>query len=133
MGFLRRLFRSVADGEDVGAGSAAPFEDDRQAVSVWLRLAEPSFENEREQVRIFALEDSIMRALEGSGLGEHDTNDLEPGFLAIRCVGDDADAIVTLLRPLLAGAPHGSYLAVRRGPAGTGEERQELESESGAG
>jgi hypothetical protein len=127
MGFLRRLFGSVADGDRAGDGSMAVLEDDRQAVSVWIRLAEPSFENEREQVRVFALEDRIMRALDASGVGEHDTNDLEPGFLAIRCVGDDADAIVTLLRPLLDGAPPGSYLAVRRGPTGTGEERQDLE------
>jgi hypothetical protein len=100
---------------------------DRHRVSVWLRLADPTFGNEREQVRLFGLEDRIMRALDEAGTGEHDTNTLERGFLAIRLVGSDADAIVTTLRPLLGDAPPGSYLAVRRGPSGSAEERLDLE------
>ena len=125
MSLLRRLFGSTIR-DDAGAGAAGATAEDRQAVAIWIRLAEPSFQNEREQTRVFALEDRIMRALDDSGLGEHDSNDLETGFLAIRCVGADADAIVTFLRPMLADVPEGSYLAVRRGPPGTGEVREDL-------
>ena len=88
-----------------------------------MRLYDPSFETMREQQKVFALENALMRALDDAGGGEHDTNSLEKGFMAMRMVGQDADAIVAVVEPLLADAPEGSYLAVRRGPAGTGEDR----------
>jgi hypothetical protein len=52
---------------------------------------------------------------------------LEAGYLAIRLVGPDADAMVATIGPLLGEAPPGSYLAVRRGPAGSAEDRVEIE------
>jgi hypothetical protein len=128
MGFLRRLFgggeSEAPAGDDTAAVAEA--EEDRQQVSVWLRLDDPNFETEREQIRVFAFEDRLMRALEAGDVGEHDTNDLERGFLAIRLLGDDADRIVEAIKPLLADLPRGSYLAVRRGPTGTGEDRVDL-------
>jgi hypothetical protein len=140
MSFLRRLFggngsddagrpsdRATDEGEWLVASEASFEADaDRQRVTVWLRLDDPEFERAREQQRVFALENSIMRALDEAGAGEHDTNALERGFLAMRLVGDDADAIVAVVVPLLDGAPAGSYLAVRRGPADTGEDRLDL-------
>ena len=138
MGFLRRLLgggtddgRAAAPGtvgeDDIGllVATEATFDvhADRQRVSVWLRLSDPNFENEREQQRVFLLEDRIMRALDEAGAGEHDTNSLETGFFAMRLVGDDADAMVAVVVPLLEEAPAGSYLAVRRGPAGDPEDR----------
>lgn len=136
MGFLRKLFGGgePADSGDAGApgddaewrtATDASFDAtaDRQRVTIWLRLFDPAFETMREQQRVFALENELMRALDESGAGEHDTNSLEKGFLAMRLVGDDADAIVAAVSPLLDDAPEGSYLAVRRGPAGTGEDR----------
>ena len=56
-------------------------QEDRQQVTVWLRLDDPNFETEREQIRVFAFEDRLMRALEAGDVGEHDTNDLETGLL----------------------------------------------------
>lgn len=139
MGFLKRLLGAVGPESDGGAGpSAEPADDaewrrsteatfeadaDKHRVTIWLRLYDPSFETMREQQKVFALENRIMRALDEAGAGEHDTNSLEQGYLALRLVGEDAGAIVTVVEPLLADAPAGSYLAVRRGPAGTGEER----------
>jgi hypothetical protein len=141
MGFLRRLFGGSAD-VDVASPPARPSDDeaewrtaheatfdataDRHRVTVWLRLTDPAFENEREQQRLFGLENTLMRALDASAAGEHDSNSLEEGFLAIRLVGDDAEQVVAVVRPLLADAPRGSYLAVRRGPAGSAEERLDL-------
>jgi hypothetical protein len=138
MGFLKRLLGGGADegagsGSDIDQGalleaSDATFElhGGKHRVSVWLRLADPTFESEREQIRLFLLEDRLMKALDEAGTGEHDTNALEAGFLAVRLVGPDADAIVATILPLLDEAPAGSYLAVRRGPSGAAEDRLDL-------
>jgi hypothetical protein len=138
MSFLRRLFGDGAERPGVADGPVddaewrrsadATFEAhaDKHRVTVWLRLHDPTFETMREQQRLFALENRIMRALDEAGAGEHDTNSLERGYLALRLVGADAEAILAVVEPLLADAPDGSYLAVRRGPAGTGEERIEV-------
>lgn len=139
MGFLKRLLGGAGgasddmdvsadgapDGEGLLMASEATFDlhADRQRVSVWLRLHSAAFEDEREQQRVFELENRIMRALDDTGVGEHDTNSLEPGYFAMRLIGDDADAIVEVVEPLLGDAPSGSYLAVRHGGAGTGEDR----------
>jgi hypothetical protein len=141
VGFLRRLFGGSTDDNEATPASR-PGDDesewrtaheatfdataDRHRVTVWLRLTDPAFENVREQQRLFGLENTLMRVLDTSAAGEHDSNSLEAGYLAIRLVGDDAAAIVEVVGPLLAGAPRGSYLAVRRGPAGSAEERQDL-------
>jgi hypothetical protein len=131
MGFLRRLFgggEAVEPPASADSGDApGTVAEDRQQVSVWVRLGDPTFESEREQLRVFAFEDGLMRALEAGDAGEHDTNDLEAGFLAIRLLGDDADRIVEVIEPLLVDLPRGSYLAVRRGPTGTSEERLEID------
>ena len=139
MGFLKRLFGSGGDGATADPGqpaddaewrqsAEATFEAhaDKHRVTLWLRLYDPEFETMREQQKVFALENTLMRALDEAGAGEHDTNSLEKGYVAMRMVGEDADAIVAVIVPLLADASEGSYLAVRRGPAGTGEDRMEV-------
>jgi len=142
MGFLKRLFGGGAgSGSASGGASGGQADDsewreaaeatfdvnaDRHRVSVWVRLYDPDFETTREQLRVFALENQVMQALDAAGVGEHDTNSLERGYMAIRLFGEDADAIVDVVQPLLVDAPEGSYLAVRRGPVTTGEDRIEV-------
>jgi hypothetical protein len=139
VGFLKRLLGGgsessastpgqPADDAEWRQSAEATFEAhaDKHRVTFWMRLYDPSFETVREQQRVFVLENALMRALDETGAGEHDTNSLEKGYLAMRMVGQDADAIVAVVRPLLTEAPQGSYLAVRRGPAGTGEDRLEV-------
>jgi len=145
VGFLKRLLGGGS--EDAGSGGApgTPADDaewrqsaeatfeayaERHRVSVWIRLLDPEFETVREQQRVFTLENRLMRALDEATVGEHDTNALERGFMAVRLVGDDADAIVAVVMPLLSDAPAGSYLAVRRGPAGTAEDRIEVSADA---
>ena len=139
MGFLKRLFGGADEGRGGAPGqpaddaewrqsAEATFEahGDKHRVTLWLRLYDPDFETMREQQKVFALENRLMQALDAAGAGEHDTNSLEVGYMAMRLVGPDADAIVATILPLLADAPEGSYLAVRRGPSGTGEDRLEV-------
>jgi hypothetical protein len=142
MSFLRRL---LGAGDDERRGGPSPHEAllvaseatfeahaDRHRVTVWLRLRSNDLEDAREQRRIFGLENALMRALDASGVGEHDTNSLESGYLAVRLIGDDADAVVAVVGPLLSEADPGSYLAVRRGPAGSPEERVDIGRGGGA-
>lgn len=148
MGFLRRWLGGSDDRADPAPAASDDTDDaewrtaseatfdahaHRQRVTLWLRLLGADFENEREQQRVFTLENRVMRALDESGAGEHDTNSLEQGFFAMRLIGDDADAIVSVVLPLLADALPGSYLAVRRGPAGTGEDRLDISVGPGHG
>lgn len=134
MGFLRRLLGRNTDGHRTDDGStgadeprqAGETDGDDHLVVAWVRLADPDFDDEREQARLFTLEDRIMRTLFDAGAGDLDTNDLVPGYFCMRLMGPDGDRIVSLVSPLLEGCPAGSYLAVRRGPRGTSEERVEL-------
>ena len=144
MGFLRRFLggdrgerQEAGHDADPGAteeigphdarddGDMPP--DPRQGVTVWLHLDDASFDTGREQMRVFAFEDALMKALDASGAGTHDTNDLVRGFFAIRLAGPDADAIVAAIGPALTGMPEGSYVTRRPGPSGTSEERVDLE------
>jgi hypothetical protein len=80
-------------------------------------------------MHIYALEDRLMRSLDESGAGTHETNELERGYLMIRLLGPDAERIVQVIRPLLTDAPPGSYLAIRRGAEGSSEDRIEISVE----
>lgn len=143
MGFLKKLFGgggSSGDEPSSRGEATAGTEDDAPLVSgpvtdgdpslhrvvAWIRLNDPTFETSREQQRMFALEDRLMRALFESGAGDLDTNELDRGFLALRFQGRDADAMAAVLGPLLDEVPSGSYLAVRRGPYGAAEDRIDL-------
>ena len=142
MGFLSRLFggRAHDDEQESPSGSAAREEEiqgepeeiidpgsARQSVVAWLRLGDAEFTQEREQIRLFRLADRVMRALEESGVGTYENNDLERGFYRMYLHGPDARAIVEVVEPILReDAPPGSYLATRAGPKGTSEERLEL-------
>jgi hypothetical protein len=127
MGFLKRLF-SPTPADEPSDGDGEPVEDERPTVTAWVRLADPEFTNEREEQRVFELENRIIKAIEGAGAGVFDTNELAHGAFGMRLLGPDPDRIVELLRPLLAEAPDGSYLTLRRGGTGTSEERVEIEA-----
>lgn len=148
MSFLKRLFGGGGSGDATDSGSerASPEESmplvsgpvtdgdpSLHRVVGWFPLNDPTFESSREQQRMFALEDRLMRALFDSGAGDLDTNELDRGYFAMRFQGHDADAMVAVLLPLLGDAPRGAYLAVRRGPYGAAEDRIDLPPEPPAG
>jgi hypothetical protein len=74
-------------------------------------------------MRLFGLEDRVMSAIDRSGSGTYEGNYVDRGFFRLYASGPDADRLVELIRPLLSDAPPGSVLVIRRGPAGTQEER----------
>src|SRR3954471_6292138 len=135
MGFLRRFFGTGSNGDadtgsggDDGEGEVLP--DDRAGVSAWIRLGDASFTNEREQQRVFQLENRIIKAVEEAGAGTYDTNDLVNGAFGMRLVGDP-DRLLAVVRPLLKAEPAGSYLTVRPAGPGASEERVEIDEEAG--
>ena len=129
MGFLRRLLGSTpADQSDADADE--PPADERPQVTAWVRLSDAEFGNAREQQHVYELENRIIAAVETAGVGTYDTNELGNGAFGMRLLGPDPDRIIEVLRPLLADAPAGSYLTVRRGGPGVSEERVEIQEES---
>jgi hypothetical protein len=138
MGFLGRLLGRAdrteeADGEQGARASrtdlaeepitASAPEPDGPCVVAYLKLADPEFANEREQMRLFALEDRLMAAVDASGAGTYEGNYVERGFFRLYAAGPDAERLADVVRPLLAEAPRGSILVKRNGPPGTEEER----------
>lgn len=126
MGFLRRLLGSTPAAQP-DADVDEQFADDRPQVTAWVRLSDPEFGSAREQQHVYELENRIIAAVETAGAGTYDTNELGNGAFGMRLLGPDPDRIIEVLRPLLADAPAGSYLTVRRGGPGVSEERVEIQ------
>jgi hypothetical protein len=136
MGFLTRLLGrpETSEGADArkearsGDASEEPItasapEPDEPCVVAYLKLSDAEFSSEREQMRLFALEDRLMRAIDASGAGRYEGNYLDRGFFRLYAAGPDAERLADVVRPLLADAPRGSILVKRNGPPGTEEER----------
>jgi hypothetical protein len=107
--------------EEENAASAP--EPEGPSVVAYLKLSDAELTNDREQMRLFALEDRLMRAIDASGAGTYEGNYLDRGFLRLYASGPDADRLAAVIRPLLEGAPPGSVLVKRNGPPGADEER----------
>ncbi len=104
--------------------------DDRARVTAWIRLGDASFTNEREQQRVFQLENRIIKAVEEAGAGTYDTNELQNGAFGMRLVGD-TERLLEVVRPLLKDEPTGSYLTVRPAGPNASEERVEIDEAAG--
>jgi hypothetical protein len=133
VGFLRRLFGSGTDDDAIGEtdeGDGDELPDDRARVTAWIRLGDASFTNEREQQRVFQLENRIIKAVEEAAAGTYDTNELVNGAFGMRLVGDP-DRLLAVVRPLLKAEPAGSYLTVRPAGPDASEERVEIDEEAG--
>jgi hypothetical protein len=107
--------------EEPNAASAP--EPEGPTVVAYLKLSDQEFASEREQMRLFALEDRIMAAVHTSGAGTYEGNYVDRGFFRLYASGPDAEQLADVMRPLLGDAPRGSVLVKRNGPPGTDEER----------
>jgi hypothetical protein len=89
------------------------------AVIVYLKLSDDQFGHEAERESIFELEDRIVGALEGPGIGEFDGNEFGGGECTLYMYGDDADRMFNAISPVLTGSPlsRGGYAVKRFGEA----------------
>ncbi len=91
----------------------------------FLKLSDAEFTIEREQMKLFAVEDRIMAAVTECG-GTYEGNYVDRGFFRLYASGPDAERLAEVITPLLCDAPRGSILVKRNGPPGTEEERVQL-------
>ncbi len=74
----------------------------------------------RDLTRLFALEDELEKAIENSGTGEYDGNEIavdgSEGCLYL--YGPDADSLFSVVKPILEKTPftNGAHVTKRYGP-----------------
>jgi hypothetical protein len=71
------------------------------AVIVYLRLTDDRFGAEAERDAFFALEDLLVDAIDGAGLGEFDGNEFGGGECKLYIYGYDADRMFNAISPIL--------------------------------
>lgn len=76
-----------------------------QALIVHLRLSGDEFGTEEEGEAAFALDEELEEAVNGSGLGEFDGNELGGGECVFFIYGPSADALFDLILPILRSRP----------------------------
>jgi hypothetical protein len=111
MSLLKGLFRrSAKAGSDRGK---------QQAVLVYLDGAGlPAEVYERNDIT--TIEDRILAALSGKGLGGYDGNETRPGRAKLYLYGPDAESLSAGIEPVLAGYPpcRNARIVIRSGPPG---------------
>jgi hypothetical protein len=82
-------------------------------------MSDDNFGDEAEREAIFALEDRLVDAIEGPGLGEFDGNEFGGGECTLYMYGNDADRIFNAVAPILRSSPfaRGGYALKRFGEA----------------
>jgi hypothetical protein len=77
---------------------------------------------------LFAIEDSLIEAIEASGAGEFDGNEIGQGQVTLYMYGPDADRLFAAIEPVLVGVPlpPGCVAVKRYGEPGAREEVVEL-------
>jgi hypothetical protein len=107
----------------------------QHAVIVHLKLSDQAFGSFDERERAFALEDRLEDALSRSAVAEYDGHEFGGGWCRFYVYGDDANAIATLVAPIVAqfSRSPSSVLIKRFGPPGAPQEECPLASEDVAG
>jgi hypothetical protein len=95
-----------------------------EAVIIRLRLSDDEFGDWEERQAAYRIEDLLLEAFEGAGVGEYDGHDFGGGFATLYAYGPSADRIATVVLASLTGVAHrpGSVLIKRFGPPGSREE-----------
>ncbi len=100
----------------------------QQAVLIHIPLSDDTSGDPGPIDDLFALEETIARRIDESGIGECDGNEIGGGEFVIFLYGQDADALADLALSVLdtRPLPAGSYLIKQYGPPGAAETRIEL-------
>jgi hypothetical protein len=111
MSFLKRLFQKPE--------KASPNPTAEQAVLVYLDGS--SLPDEvYEQNDLATIEDRIIAALAGKGLGEFDGNEIGPGGATLYLYGPEAERLFALIEPVLTAYPlcRNARVVIRKGGPG---------------
>ena len=112
-----------------------PFEDQRQAVFVFIKLSDGDMGDATDDDAIYALEDRLNQVIEQHGVGELDGDEWGNGNCQLFMYGNDADKIFDVITPLLLAheAPAVSYAIKRYGPPGAPERMVHLRANARPG
>lgn len=96
-----------------------------QALIVTIPLSDGKSGKHDEVQRLFKLEDELMKAIEDSGVGEYDGNEIGEGTFTMYAYGPSAKKLLDVALPVLAKyrLPPGSRAVKRYGKPGAKEER----------
>jgi len=102
-----------------------PATEQEQAVIVWIRLADDDSGSTEEREHFFKVEDEVLRAVENSGAGEYDGNEIGEGFFKLYTYGPSAERLWDIIVPVLKQfqIPSGSYVVKRYGRPGSKQDR----------
>ena len=103
--------------------------DNEQALIVYIRLSDRMSGTPIEQEQLFKLEESVSSAIEKSGAGEYDGNEIGNGFFTMYSYGPSATRLWEVAAPIIKGfrPPPGSYGIRRYGKPGTKQDRISIE------
>jgi hypothetical protein len=101
---------------------------EEQALIVWIRLGDDRSGTPKERENIFKLEGELRQAIEKSGAGEYDGNEIGGGFFTLYMYGSSASRLWETAAPVLKRfhSPTGSYAIKRYGKPGAKEDRVAL-------
>jgi hypothetical protein len=70
----------------------------------------------------------LIEAIEDAGAGEFDGHESRPGASVLFMYGPDGDALLDVVRPVLARMPlpDGTHAVVQYGPPGSPEQRHDI-------
>ena len=93
-------------------GSPVP----EHALLVHIPLSDDEHGSEEEREALFEVEDQLVEAIEGAGVGEYDGNEVGGGEFVMYIYGPDADALFSAAEPILRTLqpPPGEFYAVKR-------------------
>lgn len=122
MNFFKRLF-GTDDGE-TEERSGPP----GHAVLVHLKLSDDQTGDPGEREDINRLETRLGAAVQSRSVGEFDGNEFGGGECVLYMYGPDADALFTVVKPLLIGSAlsKGAYAIKRYGGPGADEARVDM-------
>ncbi len=99
-----------------------------EALIVYIRLSDEKSGNAQERGDLFKLEDQLLTAIEKSGAGEYDGNEIGEGFFTLYMYGPSATRLWETAAPTVKAfrAPSGSYVIKRYGKPGSKQDRISL-------
>jgi|ERR1039458_6983564 hypothetical protein len=101
---------------------------EEEALIVYIRLSDEKSGKPDEREKLFKLEDQLLSAIEKSGAGQYDGNEIGEGFFTLYMYGPSAARLWEAASPIVKAsrAPSGSYVIKRYGRPGAKQDRISL-------